>query len=47
MLSPDYLDRLPDTLIELWQQVEDDILQDLGRRIAQMRAPSPAPPPSR
>ena len=37
MLSPDYLEKLPEALIELWQQVEDDILQDLGRRIAQMR----------
>lgn len=37
MLSPDYLEKLPETLIGLWQQVEDDILQDLGRRIAQMR----------
>ena len=37
MLSPDFLEKLPETLIGLWQQVEDDILQDLGRRIAQMR----------
>lgn len=37
MLSPDYLDKLPEALIQLWQQVEDDILQDLGRRITQMR----------
>ena len=37
MLSPGYLEKLPEALIELWQQVEDDILQDLGRRIAQMR----------
>ena len=37
MLSPDYLEKLPETLLRLWQQVEDDILRDLGWRIAQMR----------
>lgn len=34
MLTPDYLDTLPDALVELWQQVEDDILRDIARRIA-------------
>lgn len=36
MLTPDYLDTLPDALVALWQQVEDDILRDIGRRIAKM-----------
>lgn len=34
MLTPDYLDTLPDPLVELWRQVEDDILRDAARRIA-------------
>ena len=33
MLTPDYLDTLPDAAAELWQQVEDDILRDIARRI--------------
>lgn len=36
MLSPDYLDRAPDALVSLWQQVEDDILCDVARRIGKM-----------
>ena len=36
MLTPEYLDTLPDALVELWQQVEDDILQDIARRIGKM-----------
>jgi hypothetical protein len=36
MLSPSYLDTLPDELVSLWQTVEDDILQDVARRIAKM-----------
>ncbi|HIZ47241.1 MAG TPA: phage minor capsid protein [Candidatus Gemmiger excrementavium] len=36
MLTPDYLDTLPDALVELWQQVEDDILRDIARRIGKM-----------
>lgn len=36
MLTPEYLDTLPDALVELWQQVEDDILRDMARRIAKM-----------
>jgi hypothetical protein len=36
MLSPSYLDTLPDALVSLWQTVEDDILQDVARRIAKM-----------
>jgi hypothetical protein len=38
MLSPDYLDTLPDALVELYQTVEDDILRDVARRIAKMDA---------
>ncbi|MGN0706898.1 MAG: phage minor capsid protein [Faecalibacterium sp.] len=34
MLPPGYLDRLPDAFVQLWQQVEDAILQDAARRIA-------------
>ena len=33
MLGPEYLDRLPDELTALWQQVEDDILRDVARRL--------------
>lgn len=36
MLAPDYLDTLPDAVVELWQQVEDDILRDIARRIGKM-----------
>ena len=36
MLAPDYLDTLPDALVELFQQVEDDILRDIARRINKM-----------
>lgn len=36
MLTPDYLDTLPDAVVELWQQVEDDILRDIARRIGTM-----------
>ena len=38
MLTPDYLDTLPDALVELWQQVEEDILRDIARRIAKMNS---------
>ncbi|WP_300364366.1 phage minor capsid protein [uncultured Subdoligranulum sp.] len=30
------METLPDTLVELWQQVEDDILRDIARRIGKM-----------
>lgn len=33
MLLPDYLDKLPDPLVTLFQQVEEDILEDMARRI--------------
>lgn len=36
MLSPQYLEQLPEPLIALWQQVEDDILRDIARRIQKM-----------
>lgn len=36
MLAPEYLDTLPDALVELWRTVEDDILQDVARRIGKM-----------
>ena len=36
MLAPDYLDHAPDRLVLLWQQVEDDILRDVARRIGKM-----------
>ena len=36
MLTPDYLDTLPDALVSLWQQVEDDILRDIARRIGKL-----------
>lgn len=36
MLAPDYLDHAPDRLVLLWQQVEDDILRDVARRISKM-----------
>lgn len=41
MLAPDYLDHAPDRLVLLWQQVEDDILRDVARRISKMEALSP------
>lgn len=36
MLTPEYLDTLPDTLVSLWQRVEDDILRDIARRVGKM-----------
>lgn len=36
MLSPEYLEHLPEPLVKLWQQVEDDILRDIARRIKKM-----------
>lgn len=36
MLTPDYLDTLPDAVVALWQQVEDDILRDIARRIGKV-----------
>ena len=36
MLPPSTLDRMPDAFVQLWQQVEDDILRDVARRIGKM-----------
>lgn len=44
MLTPDYLDTLPDAAAELWQQVEDDILRDIARRIGTLDELEPLTP---
>lgn len=44
MLTPDYLDTLPDAVVELWQQVEDDILRDIARRIGALDELEPLTP---
>ena len=36
MLPPNYLDAMPDAFVQLAQQVEDEILQDVARRIGKM-----------
>lgn len=36
MLPPSYLDQMPDAFVALWQQVENEILQDVARRIGKM-----------
>ena len=36
MLPPSYLDQMPDAFVKLLQQVEDEILQDVARRIGKM-----------
>ena len=36
MLPPSYLDAMPDAVVQLAQQVEDEILQDVARRIGKM-----------
>lgn len=41
MLPPSYLDQMPDAFVQLWQQVEDEILQDVARRISKMEALTP------
>lgn len=41
MLSPSYLEHAPDALTLLWQQVEDDILRDVARRISKMETLTP------
>lgn len=33
MLTPEYIDRAPDELVELYRQAEDDILRDMAKRI--------------
>ena len=44
MLTPDQLDALPRRFVQLWQQVEDDILQDIARRIKKMGELDPLTP---
>ena len=44
MLTPDQLDALPRRFVQLWQQVEDDILQDIARRIKKMDELAPLTP---
>lgn len=41
MLQPDYLDHAPDEMVQLWQQVEDDILRDVARRIGKIDGMTP------
>ena len=41
MLPPSYLDQMPDAFVQLWQQVEEQILQDVARRIGKMDAVTP------
>lgn len=41
MLQPDYLDHAPDEMVQLWQQVEDDILRDVARRIGKIDGVTP------
>lgn len=41
MLPPSYLDQMPDAFVQLWQQVEDAILQDVARRIGKMDKVTP------
>ena len=41
MLPPSYLDQMPDAFVQLWQQVEEQILQDVARRIDKMDAVTP------
>lgn len=38
MLTPEYLDSLPEPVLELFRQVEEDILEDMARRISKMGA---------
>ena len=41
MLPPSTLDQMPDAFVQLWQQVEDDILRDVARRIGKMDKVTP------
>lgn len=36
MLPPSYLDQMPDSFVKLFQEVEEQILQDVARRIGKM-----------
>ncbi|MDY4232645.1 MAG: phage minor capsid protein [Gemmiger qucibialis] len=44
MLTPDQLEALPRRFVQLWQQVEDDILQDIARRIRKLGDLDPLTP---
>lgn len=44
MLTPEQLDALPRRFVQLWQQVEDDILQDIARRIKTLDELDPLTP---
>mgnify|MGYP004511048093 FL=1 len=44
MLTPDQLEALPRRFVQLWQQVEDDILQDIARRIKTLDELDPLTP---
>lgn len=47
MLTPEYLDTLPDAAVALWQRVEEMILREVGRRIALLGELDPLPPAAR
>ena len=38
MLTPEYLDKLPEPVLKLFRQVEEDTLTDMARRISKMEA---------
>lgn len=44
MLTPNYLGTLPNAVVALWQQVEDDILKDIAERISQLDELEPLTP---
>ena len=44
MLTPDQLKALPRRFVQLWQQVEDDILQDIARRMKSLGELDPLTP---
>ena len=44
MLTPDQLEALPCRFVQLWQQVEDDILQDIARRMKSLGELDPLTP---
>lgn len=47
MLTPDQLEALPRRFVQLWQQVEDDILQDIARRMKSLGELDPLTPTAR
>ena len=44
MLTPEYLSALPDAVVKLWSQAEDDILRDVARRIGSLDDLDPMTP---